>query len=202
MSQVGISRRSIGARPNPEAAAAILDTAARILAEKGLKGLTTEAIAREARASKSTLYRWWPSRGALLLAVYMRMKQDHGYADTGSLIGDVAVSLSNLFAFWRGNGSVFALIIAEAQTDKTLLPALDSFREERVGEWKEVLERAQVRGELRAGADLRALAESIIAHAWFHLLTARLHVDMNRLAFDIVHPYLKSPHRIAGGQNT
>jgi AcrR family transcriptional regulator len=193
VAELKISRRSIGARQNPGAAAAILDTATRLLAEKGLKGITTDAIAREARSSKATLYRWWPTRGALLLAVYMRMKRDHGYADTGSLTGDVASALDHLFAFWRGDGSVFALIIAEAQTDKSLIPALNAFREERIAEWAPALKRADERGELREGVSSSALPESIIAHAWFHLMTDRLDADINQLAADIVSPFLRTP---------
>lgn len=195
MADVDTSRRSIGARQNPEAAAAILDAASRLLATMGLKGLTTDAIAREARASKSTLYRWWPNRGALLLAVYMRMKDDHAYADTGSLVGDLAATYRLLFTFWRGEGHVFALIIAEAQHDSAVLAALRTFREERLEEWQRVLNRAARRGELRAGADMHALADTIIAHAWSHLLTDRLDVDPIELATRILTPWLAKQGR-------
>lgn len=191
MAHAPTSRRSIGARPNPEAAEAILDTAARLLSEKGLKGLTTDAIAREARASKTTLYRWWPTRGALLLAVYMRMKRDHGYADTGSLQGDVAAVLDRLFSFWRGDGRVFALIIAEAQNDPSLGAELNRFHDERHAEWLTVIARASARNELRAGVDQDALATSIVAHAWFYLMTARLETDAARLAAEILGPVLE-----------
>ncbi|AOR61805.1 TetR/AcrR family transcriptional regulator [Pectobacterium wasabiae] len=188
-----VSRRSIGAKQNPQAAAAILDTAAQILLEEGIKGLTTDAIARKARSSKATLYRWWPTRGTLLLAIYMRMKGDHSYSDTGSLIGDVVSALQRLFTFWQGDGRVFALLIAEAQTDKSLIPALHTFREQKVEEWWPAIERALARGELREGLNPRALPESIIAHAWFHLMSGRLDTDTNQLAADIVHPFVY-PH--------
>ena len=84
-------RASIGARRNPETEAAVLDAAEALVEEKGISGLSMEAVARRARAGKATLYRWWPTRGALLMAVYQRQKRIAGYPDTGTLEGDVLV---------------------------------------------------------------------------------------------------------------
>ena len=67
-------RRSIGARRNPESADAILQAAEAILTERGTAGFSIEAVAKRARAGKPTIYRWWPSRTALLLDVYQRRK--------------------------------------------------------------------------------------------------------------------------------
>ncbi|WP_185984344.1 TetR/AcrR family transcriptional regulator [Aureimonas mangrovi] len=185
-------RRSIGARPNPEAANAILDAAASLLERKGLRGLTTDAIAREARASKTTLYRWWPNRGALLLALYVRAKGDSATIDTGSLVEDVARTYARVFEAWRERGRLFSLIIAEAQHDDGVAQALTVFREERVREWLPTLRRSRERGELAENADLDAIAESIVAHAWFYLLSKRLDVDANILAKKVVGAWMRN----------
>ena len=186
-----VSRRSVGAKQNPEAATAILDAAESLLAKLGLKGLTTDAIAREARASKTTLYRWWPNRGALLLALYMRMKAGHVHADSGSLLQDVSYFYRQIFAFWRGDGHVFALIIAEAQQDVTVSEALLSFRVERLAELILVVVKAESRGELRRGANPHTIAESILAHAWLYLLTRQLDADPMKFANQVIWPWLK-----------
>lgn len=191
MQKPDVSRRSIGARQNPEAAAAILDAAADLLRREGLKGLTFDAIAREARASKTTLYRWWPNRGALLLAIYLRIKGEHSHPDTASVVDDVAQTLARVFAAWRNEGRIFALIIAEAQHDEAVAESLQAFRGDRIAGWQIVLERAVSRGELRADANLTAIAESILAHAWLYLLTDRLDSDPLKLASDVMQPWLK-----------
>jgi AcrR family transcriptional regulator len=188
-----VSRRSVGAKQNPEAATAILDAAESLLAKLGLKGLTTDAIAREARASKTTLYRWWPNRGALLLALYMRMKTGHMHADSGSLLQDIAFFYRQIFAFWRGDGHVFSLIIAEAQQDATVSEALLIFKEERIAELLLVVVKAERRGELRRNANPRVIAESILAHAWLYLLTRELDADPMRLADQLITPWLNGP---------
>ena len=109
-------RTSIGARRNPATEAAILDAAAEILGESGFDGLSMEAVARRAKAGKATLYRWWPTRGALLMAAYQRQKQMGDYPDTGGLETDVAAVLTQLFAHWsRPEGQLFRHIIAAAQ---------------------------------------------------------------------------------------
>ncbi len=68
------ARRSIGAQRNPDSERAILDAARDLLAEEGLAGFSIEAVARRARAGKPTIYRWWPDKTRLLLAVYAGLK--------------------------------------------------------------------------------------------------------------------------------
>ena len=59
-------------RPRDEAArAAILKAADAILEEKGIGGFTIEAVAACARVAKTTIYRWWPSKGALAMAGFL-----------------------------------------------------------------------------------------------------------------------------------
>jgi AcrR family transcriptional regulator len=192
MEILDVSRRSVGAKQNPEAAAAILDAAQALLKKSGLKGLTTDAIAREARASKTTLYRWWPNRGALLLALYMRLKAGHAHADSGSLVEDIAFFYRQIFAFWRGDGHVFALIIAEAQQDSTVAEALLTFKQERLADLQELVVKADMRGELRPDADPKVVAESMLAHAWLYLLTRQLDADPQQLSRQVITPWLAS----------
>jgi AcrR family transcriptional regulator len=176
-------RVSIGARRSPETEAAVLDAAAGLVAEKGLAGFTMEAVARRARAGKATLYRWWPTRGALLMAVYQRQKQIGDYPDTGSLEGDVAAILTALFAHWgRPEGAVFRHIIAAAQSDDDLRAALEGYRRERLEGLAAVIGRSAARGELTGAATPAEMAEAVMGLAWLHLLTGRLDADPAALA--------------------
>src|SRR5690606_5779618 len=98
-------RASIGARRNPQSAEAILTAAEAILREHGLAGFSIEAVARRARAGKPTIYRWWPNRTALMLAVYERQKMAVRSVDTGSIEEDSLQFLEALFAYWRDTGA-------------------------------------------------------------------------------------------------
>jgi AcrR family transcriptional regulator len=54
-----------------EATAAILDSAYTLMAEAGLAAATIDAIARRSNVSKMTIYKWWPSREALLIDAFL-----------------------------------------------------------------------------------------------------------------------------------
>ena len=45
---------------------AVLEATARLFAARGYDHLTMEGVAAEAGVSKQTIYRWWPSKGAIV----------------------------------------------------------------------------------------------------------------------------------------
>lgn len=173
------ARRSIGAKRNPDSADAIRDAAEAVLLESGYAGFSIEAVARRARAGKPTIYRWWPSKAALLLDVYQRQKRDIDYADTGSLEEDIFRFLKSLFRQWRETpaGSIFRSFVAEAQSDATASAALADYTRERRIQSGKIVERAKARGEVAAGVDPAIVADMLSGYAWIHLLTNRLDED-------------------------
>jgi AcrR family transcriptional regulator len=55
-----------GAQRSEAARVAILDAAAKLFASSGYERLTMEGIASSAKVGKQTIYRWWPSKSALI----------------------------------------------------------------------------------------------------------------------------------------
>jgi AcrR family transcriptional regulator len=51
---------------------AVLEGAYVLMAAKGLAATTIDAIARESGVSKVTIYKWWPSREALLIDAFLK----------------------------------------------------------------------------------------------------------------------------------
>lgn len=172
------ARRSIGARRNPDSAEAILEAAEAVLVEAGYAGFSIEAVARRARAGKPTIYRWWPSKAALLLEVYKRQKRV-AVPDTGNLEDDLVGFLQNLFSHWRdtSSGSVFRSLVAEAQSDEAAAVALTGYADGRRSHTARIIERAKVRGEVAADVDAALVADLVASYAWKHLLTNRLDED-------------------------
>lgn len=171
-------RKSAGARRSPESADAILDAAEAVLVEAGYSGFSIEAVARRARAGKPTIYRWWPSKAALLLDVYQRQKRVDN-PDTGKLEEDLVGFLKSLFAHWRdtSSGSVFRSLIAEAQSDEKAAAALAEYARGRRIHTGQMVERAKARGEVAADVDATVVADLIASFGWTHLLTNRLDED-------------------------
>ncbi len=177
------SRHSIGARRNPATEKAILDAAEAILAEKGLGGFSIEAVARAARAGKPTIYRWWPNRTSLLLAVYQRQKGAFDSHDSGDAEIDALYFLEHLLAYWRESaaGQVFRSVIAEAQTDPDAAAVLEAYSRDRHNQTAEIFRRGMVRGELRADIDPVLAAETLASFARGRLLIGKLDTPRSEL---------------------
>ena len=71
----------------------MLTAALEVLDAYGLAGFTMEAVARRAGASKATLYRRWPTVGALLVDAMDATFRPFPVPSTGSLHGDVSALL-------------------------------------------------------------------------------------------------------------
>ncbi|TWG90285.1 TetR family transcriptional regulator [Mesorhizobium sp. J18] len=169
-------RKSIGARRNPESAEAILEAAYDLLLQEGYSGFSIEAVARRARAGKPTIYRWWPSKAALLLDVYQRQKREVEYGDSGSLEEDMFRLVKSLLRHWREtpSGSIFRSLIAEAQSDETAAKALADYARERRAATGQMVRRAIEAGEVSPDTDPEVVADLLASYAWVHLLTGRL----------------------------
>src|SRR5882757_4568739 len=74
----------------------LLDVTLRLLQQEGYDGLTLDAVAATARASKATVYRRWPTKAELVLAAFIEgVRQVAVAPETGTLRGDL-LHLGNL----------------------------------------------------------------------------------------------------------
>lgn len=87
------------AESGPRSAGKILDAARSVLSEQGYPGLTIEAVAAAAGVGKSTIYRWWPNKEALIadaLAQVFRADEIPDLGDThAELRQAVDMTISN-----------------------------------------------------------------------------------------------------------
>jgi AcrR family transcriptional regulator len=67
-----------------------------MLAERGLRELTVDAVAQRAAVGKATIYRRWPSREALVIATIRAMSEAADMPRTGGALGDLRGYLINL----------------------------------------------------------------------------------------------------------
>lgn len=82
-------------RPRREGAdEEILDVARDLLAERGYRELTVDAVAERAGVAKTTVYRRWPSKGALVAATIAPPGRSDATAD--ELLAEVTSLLSPL----------------------------------------------------------------------------------------------------------
>jgi AcrR family transcriptional regulator len=113
-------------RPRSEASrAALLDAAYWQVVERGYPSVTAAAIAAAAGTGKQTLYRWWPSKGRLVLAAFAAKARERidrpGEAATRA--GDVERFLVANFAAAASLFPALRCLLAEAQSEPDLLEA-------------------------------------------------------------------------------
>ncbi|MFS0853315.1 TetR/AcrR family transcriptional regulator [Microbacterium sp. 179-I 3D4 NHS] len=101
---------------------AILDATARLFHNQGYDRLTIEGIAKEAGVGKQTIYRWWPSRGALIgecLAEGRLIPVDFVVPDTGDLAADVETWLRSVLSILEApeGGLLLRSLVAAATED-------------------------------------------------------------------------------------
>lgn len=173
-------RSSIGARPNPATEAAVLAAAHDLLAEKGYGGFSIDELARRAGAGKPTIYRWWPTKADLFMAVYeqdtaAQLSDPH----RNNLRADLVSFTRDLWGLWRltPSGRTYRALVAEAQTSEAALAALrDRFLPARANVLRNMFARAAMRGDV-AAADIEALIELYMGFNWLRLLTGRIEDD-------------------------
>jgi AcrR family transcriptional regulator len=155
---------------------AILDAVLALCREEGYARLSIEAIAARAGVGKGTIYRWWPSKGAVLLEALDR--EAAGWAafpDTGDLVADMRTTIKDVVRFQANPnfGPPFAALIAEAQQDPAIGPLLlERFFRPHRAPIVERLRRAQEVGQLPETLDVEAVLE-VIFGALFHRLLLR-----------------------------
>jgi AcrR family transcriptional regulator len=166
--------RGRGRRPADEVRGDVLRTVGQILLSEGSAELTFERVARLSGVSKTTLYKWWPSTGALALDGYFHAVQPTlEFHDTGDIRADL---LAQLRAFAEvmtktPGGKVLAELIGRSQTDEELAAAFRSlYSAERRRLAAERLRRAQDEGQLRPEIDVQVVVDQLWGAVYNRLL--------------------------------
>ncbi|TXS04992.1 TetR/AcrR family transcriptional regulator [Streptomyces sp. col6] len=173
-------RPHTGRRRNEAARRAILDAALRLLGEGDGDPVTVETIARAAGVGKQTLYRWWPSKGAVLLeALAERAEQTVSAPDRGDLRSDLQVVVAATFAEAQQPpvGPALRTLAREAARDPQLAALMREFTERRRAALREVLERGRERGQLEPGRDLDLMVDQIYGVFWYRFLLGHAPLD-------------------------
>ena len=143
------------------------------LAESGYAALTLDAVATRAGVHKTTLYRRWGTREALVLDAMLALAGERiEIADTGSLAGDL-MALATTSARTAGSPqgqAVVRAVVAAGAHDQPLADASHRFWTERLALDGEIVERAIARGEIPAGTDPRTVIEAVLGPIYFRLL--------------------------------
>lgn len=181
--------------------AAILQACADLIAEEGFAGVTIEAVAARSGAAKTTIYRHWPSREALLIEAFGACSgapappPDSGAArdDVRRVLGALARKLDD--GDWRA--SLCSLVDA-AGRDAELARLHAATIAERRRPLSEVLERGVRRGELPSDLDVDRTVSMLAGPLFYRAMVSREPLDEAFVA-DVVDRVLPAPRPDGAG---
>lgn len=181
-------KRGPGRPVEERATHAALNAVLELIVERGINGVTTNAVAERARTSKATMYRRWPTKDALIAdAIGTLVNRQIEIPDTGSLAGDLHELLREAVALYSAPGA--AALMSELVAGMAREPALadavrTGFLAGRRRALDEVLGRADERGELRDDVDHELCLDLLGGVVFYRLLITGGPLD-DRLAHDL-----------------
>ncbi|MGH3642033.1 MAG: TetR/AcrR family transcriptional regulator [Mycobacterium sp.] len=157
----------------------ILTSAFEILGQRGIGGFSVDEVARRSGVAKTTIYRHWASREALVLDAASRISAEQDVPDSGSLEGDlvaILVNLGHLLSTARWS-SVVPSIVDVAERDPEFAAVHGTIQRGHAAPIRTVLERAVGRGELSESTDVSTMVSGLVGPLYYRRWFSREPID-------------------------
>jgi len=154
---------------------AILAATTQLLAEVGYTALTIEGVATRAGVGKATVYRWWPSKGALVIEAMRSALDMIPVPETGDLRRDLLAIGNGIVQTLAHTpaGAVIPALAADLMRDPEMA---EQFRNQvirpRTSAITQVLRRAADRGELPSDLDIGLLLDVYAGAVFYRVLVS------------------------------
>jgi AcrR family transcriptional regulator len=187
-SSAEISPRKAG-RPRSEASqSAVLATTRRLLENNLVRDITIEAIARESGVAKATIYRWWVSKLALIIDVFLsEIVIRAPFVEKESYLESITAQMRLLVRQYGGpDGEVMRQIIAECQADPNGLELFfRRFLAIRREAARVTIDKARASGEIDMDIQDNTLIDLIYGPIYYRLMLRHADLD-DKFADDLV----------------
>jgi len=173
-------RPHTGRRRNEAAREAILDATIDLMYGGEGTEITIDAIAHAAGVGRQTIYRWWPSKGAVAAEAMARQAEAVVPAtETGSFHGDLLAFVTDSFAGLADDRLRGALrrLAAGAQSDEHVAQVLTDFTTQRRAALRALLDRGVTSGDLSPSASLPMLVDMAYGVLWYRVLIGHAPLD-------------------------
>lgn len=162
-----------GPKRDPEAQQRILDATRELICERGPNRVTINQIAEHAGVGKQTIYRWWPSKAAVVIdALEALFEAESAFPDTGSAYEDIRTQMRRVAAtFASPTGSIIRELVAESQGDTAVAEQFRTrFFAERRQRASAAIQAGIDNGELRHDLHLETVIDVLYAPLWLRML--------------------------------
>lgn len=155
---------------------AILAAAREELTEHGWRGFSPDRLAKRAKASKQTIYRWWPSVAAIAVEAAIAVIDEPKYVQNETL--DVRMShfidpIANLARAGDGAHLLRSALLAAADDAHAGEVFRHWFNSKFRNPLKTLLAEAAMRGQIKRDYDIDAVSEMLFGPVWHRLVMMR-----------------------------
>lgn len=173
-------------RRNVQSHQAILQATLDLVTEIGYNRLTIEGIAAKAGVGKTTIYRWWRSKGELVieaLADVLTAKPVVPSGDTRTDLTGIVDQAITLYSDDTGARSVIAGLISDMHHNPELAATLqEQFIEPRRANNRDLITSAIERGDLPVDTDIGLLIDRLVAPIAYRALITGQSITPNLAA--------------------
>ena len=162
-----------GRTRDEEARRRVLDAAFELVASEGVGRVTINEIAARADVAKQTIYRWWPSKTAVILdALVDGTMKATPFRQTDDVRADFEHHLRGVVRLFRSpTGQLVRELLAESQADEVIASEFrERFWAPRRALSKARLERAMELGLVRADLDVEVVLDALYGPLWLRLM--------------------------------
>ncbi len=164
-------------RPRSESSRrAILEATRRLLTHVSVQKLSIEAVARKAGVGKTTIYRWWPNKSAVVMEAIFSQPAFHNILPTPrNAVEGVHTLIEKLTRQLGGkNGRVVAEILGEAQPDpESLKIFIETFLQDRYNSLSSYIEGGKQTGEFAEDIETDSAIDVILGPIFFRLISGQ-----------------------------
>jgi len=166
-----------GRTRDDDARTRVLQAAFDLAGDGDARGVTINQIAERAEVGKQTIYRWWPSKTAVILdALVESTMAATPFPDTGDTRDDFAAHLRAVIELFESpSGDVIRTLLGDAQTDPALA---EEFRQRFWQPRRDLsfrrLERGITLGRVRSDLEIEVVLDTIYGPLWLRLLIGHL----------------------------
>lgn len=151
-----------------------------LLREHGFDALAIETVALRAGINKTTVYRWWPSKDALVADALVHAELlDLDIPDTGTLRGDLVALVAQVRRLLTATDTaeIATSVFAAAVSHPRLAELTRGFFTDRLNRERAVFDRAVVRGELASDVDVMLAVDLLLGAVWTRVILRRHETD-------------------------
>ncbi len=159
---------------------AILTATNKLLLQHSVRDLSIEAIAKKAKVGKTTIYRWWPNKVAVVLDAVLEQQGTLPNLPTAATFSEsVSNQLGRFTRILKGkNGKAVMETLAEAQSDRDMLTLFyERFMLGHEQQLADLIDEGKAAGEFRQNIDTALAVDMIYGAVIYHFMSGAEMLD-------------------------